>query len=61
MNDAFPFGRRELPDLLEDAKDFFELAHIGSHVLFFLFFALHVGQVLKHQFLDRDRLLNRML
>jgi cytochrome b561 len=35
--------------------------HIASHVLFFVAFALHLGLVLKHQLLDRDRLLSRML
>jgi cytochrome b561 len=35
--------------------------HIGSHVLFFVALAAHVGLVLKHQLVDRDRLLGRML
>lgn len=54
-------GRVDFSELFEDAKDFFEVAHIGSHVLFFLFFPLHVGLILKHQLVDRDRLLSRML
>lgn len=36
-------------------------AHIITHVVFFVAFAIHVGLVLKHQFVDRDRLLDRML
>ena len=35
--------------------------HVASHVTFFVAIALHVGLVLKHQLLDRDRLLRRML
>ena len=35
--------------------------HVASHVVFFVALALHVGLVLKHQLVDRDRLLNRML
>lgn len=35
--------------------------HVASHVLFFVALAAHVGLVLKHQLLDRDRLLRRML
>lgn len=35
--------------------------HIASHVVFFVALAFHVGLVLKHQLLDRDRLLRRML
>lgn len=36
-------------------------AHITTHVVFFAALAVHVGLVLKHQLVDRDRLLNRML
>lgn len=36
-------------------------AHITTHVAFFAGFATHVGLVLKHQLVDRDRLLRRML
>jgi len=36
-------------------------AHIATHLTFFVALALHVGLVLKHQLVDRDRLLNRML
>ena len=35
--------------------------HVVSHVAFFIVFALHLGLVAKHQFVDRDRLLRRML
>ena len=35
--------------------------HIGTHVVFFVAFAVHVGLVLKHQLLHRDQLLRRML
>jgi cytochrome b561 len=35
--------------------------HVASHVAFFVALLLHVGLVLKHQLVDRDRLLNRML
>jgi cytochrome b561 len=35
--------------------------HIASHVALFVVVAAHVGLVLKHQLLDRDRLLRRMI
>ena len=35
--------------------------HIGSQVLLLVAIALHVGFVLKHQFVDRDRFIRRML
>jgi cytochrome b561 len=34
--------------------------HVASHIAFFVVIAAHVGLVLKHQLLDRDRLLERM-
>lgn len=34
--------------------------HIASHVTLYAALALHVGLVLKHQLVDRDRLLRRM-
>lgn len=34
--------------------------HVGTHIAFFVAIAFHVGLVLKHQFVDRDRLLRRM-
>lgn len=35
--------------------------HVTSQILLLCAIALHVGFVLKHQFIDRDRLLRRML
>jgi cytochrome b561 len=35
--------------------------HVATHVTFFVAVTLHVGLVLKHQLVDRDRLLRRML
>jgi cytochrome b561 len=35
--------------------------HVASHVAFFAAAAVHVGLVLKHQLVDRDRLVRRML
>ena len=35
--------------------------HIASHVTFYVALALHLGLVLKHTLVDRDRLLLRML
>ncbi len=35
--------------------------HISTHLLFVAAFAAHLGLVLKHQFVNRDRLLRRML
>jgi cytochrome b561 len=35
--------------------------HVFTHIAFFVVFVLHVGLVLKHQLVDRDRLLRRML
>lgn len=37
------------------------VAHIVSHIVFFAALALHVGLVLKHQLIDRDHLLRRMV
>lgn len=34
--------------------------HIATHVAFFVALAAHVGLVLKHQLINRDRLLSRM-
>ncbi|WP_069386578.1 cytochrome b [Cellulosimicrobium cellulans] len=46
--------------LLSDDDDLLWL-HVASHVVFYATLALHVGLVLKHQLVDRDRLLDRML
>ena len=35
--------------------------HVASHITFFVAVSVHVGLVLKHQLIDRDRLLRRML
>ena len=35
--------------------------HVSCHVAFFVAVAAHVGLVLKHQLVDRDRLLRRMI
>lgn len=35
--------------------------HVASHIAFFVVVALHIGFVLKHQLIDRDDLLRRML
>jgi cytochrome b561 len=35
--------------------------HVAAHVAFFVAFAAHIGLVLKHQLIDRDHLLRRML
>ena len=35
--------------------------HIAAHVAFFVAFAAHIGLVLKHQLLDRDHLIRRMI
>jgi len=36
-------------------------AHVSAHVAFFVAITLHVGLALKHQLIDRDRFLRRML
>lgn len=56
-------GELEISEAFDDSEveDIFEGVHIATHLLFFAGFALHVGLVIKHQFLDRDRLLNRMM
>lgn len=36
-------------------------AHVATHLVFFAAFLTHLGLVLKHQFIDRDGLLRRML
>jgi cytochrome b561 len=35
--------------------------HVAAHIAFFVALAAHLGLVLKHQLIDRDRLLKRML
>ena len=36
------------------------VAHVTTHIFFFVALAAHLGLVLKHQAVDRDRLLQRM-
>jgi cytochrome b561 len=55
-------GEREWAAPWELADDDVLLAaHIATQLVFFAALAAHVGLVLKHQLVDRDRLLNRML
>jgi cytochrome b561 len=35
--------------------------HVASHIAFFVAFAAHLGLVLKHQLIDRDHLVRRMV
>jgi cytochrome b561 len=35
--------------------------HVAAHIAFFVVFAAHIGLVLKHQLIDRDGLLRRMI
>ena len=57
------FGLIDVPEIVDDSdlEDLFVGFHVVSHLAFFVAFALHLGLVIKHQFLDHDRLLNRML
>jgi cytochrome b561 len=55
------WGREwEAPYELVDG-DLLLAGHIATHVLFILALTAHVGLVLKHQVVNRDRLLRRML
>ncbi len=58
------FGFLQLPDLIapdEGLEEAFEAAHELLVNVLFVLAALHVAAALKHQFLDRDGLLFRML
>jgi cytochrome b561 len=58
------FGLAQLPDFVApDAglKEVFEEAHELLVNVLFVLVALHVAATLKHQFVDRDGLLSRML
>lgn len=60
--DDWELGRgqwRAPVELIDD--DLLLGAHIATQLVFFAALATHVGLVLKHQLLDRDRLLRRML
>jgi cytochrome b561 len=35
--------------------------HVASHIAFFCVVVAHIGLVLKHQLIDRDHLLRRMI
>lgn len=55
-------GRRTWQAPVEVADDDILLGvHIATHVTFLATLAIHVGMVLKHQLIDRDGLLRRML
>lgn len=47
--------------LLTGEDDVWLALHVTTHVTCFGTLAVHVGLVLKHQLVDRDRLLSRML
>lgn len=53
---AWPF----IPGLPRDAHDGFEQAHIVLVWLTYALLVLHVGAALKHQFVDRSLIANRM-
>jgi cytochrome b561 len=58
------FGVVQLPDLVmpsEDLKEVLEEVHEGLFVALLSLAGLHVLAALKHQFVDRDGLLWRML
>ena len=60
--EEWDLGRAELTVTFELAdEDLLLGAHIVAHVAFFVALVVHVGLVLKHQLIDRDRLLDRML
>jgi cytochrome b561 len=46
--------------LLAAGDDDVLVVHVAAHVAFFVTIALHVGLVLKHELVNRDRLLRRM-
>ena len=58
------FGVFELPALFPESdyfEDLFESLHFWTGIVLLIALALHVGLVLRHQFLLRDGLLRRML
>ena len=58
------FGLLQLPDFIapnEGLKETFETAHEFLVNVLFALAGLHIAAALKHQFLDRDGLLLRML
>jgi cytochrome b561 len=55
------WGREwEAPYELAD-DDLLLAGHISTHVIFAVAFAAHLALVLKHQFVNRDRLIRRMI
>lgn len=58
------FGIFPLPDLLEKNKevaDLLESTHATLNYILLAFVILHIAGALKHQFIDKDNLINRML
>jgi cytochrome b561 len=58
------FGIFPLPDLLEKNKeiaDLLESTHALLNYVLLAFVVLHIAGALKHQFIDKDNLINRML
>lgn len=58
------FGVLPLPDLVEKNKELGELlatVHQGLNVFLFLLVGMHIAAVIKHKFIDRDQILERML
>lgn len=58
------WGLVQLPDFVapdEGLKEFFEETHELLVTVLYLLTAVHVAAVLKHQFIDRDGLIRRML
>lgn len=57
-------GVLPLPDLVSKDKalgEWLTTVHQGLNLLLLLLVALHIAAVVKHQFIDRDRILARML
>lgn len=54
---AMPLSGLWLVLVSDDAVGF----HVASHLAFFAAFAAHLGLVLKHQLIDRDHLVRRMI
>lgn len=58
------FGVLPLPDLVGKDKALGELltsVHQGLNLTLFLLVGMHIAAVIKHKFIDRDRILERML
>jgi cytochrome b561 len=59
--DVHLFGTEWKSSLEVMGDDSLLTAHIATHIAFFVVAGLHIGLVLKHQLVNRDRLINRML